>query len=261
LLAASVEPDERGAAFGVQRTMDNLGALIGPLIAWAMLHWVTKDYRVVFWVAVIPMAATMLMLIFRAREAPTASQPKPRNVAPFIVPARFKHYLASLLLFTLGNSSDAFLLLRARDVGIEPANLPLLWVALHIIKSTLSYPAGRFSDRVGRKALIIGGWCVYALVYLGFGYATSAWHIVVLFIIYGLFHSFTEPAEKALVADLFPDAQRGRAFGFYNAITGIGALPASLITGWIWSAHGPAAAFETGAMLALAAAVWLWAKV
>ena len=131
-----------------------------------------------------------------------------------------------------------------------------MWLALNLVKTASSYPAGVLSDRIGRRGLIIGGWCVYALVYLGFGCASQAWHIWALFLVYGLFFGMTESAERALVADFFPDAQRGRAFGSFNFITGIGALPASLLMGWLWTAFGPVVAFGTGAGLALSAAVW-----
>ena len=257
LLAASVPPEQRGAAFGVQRAMDNAGAVVGPLFAWIMLQWFTSDYRMLFWIAVIPMLGAMIALIFGAKEqvkttTPDASQ----SAVPFQITPAFKSYLGAVLLFTLGNSSDAFLLLRAQSLGIPASSLPLLWLALNLVKTASSYPAGVLSDRIGRRGLIIGGWCVYALVYLGFGCASQAWHIWALFLVYGLFFGMTESAERALVADFFPDAQRGRAFGSFNFITGIGALPASLLMGWLWTAFGPVVAFGTGAGLALSAAAW-----
>lgn len=260
LLAASVPSEQRGAAFGVQRAMDNAGAVFGPLIAWIMLQWFTQDYRTLFWVAVLPMVGAMAALIFGARdqELPAA---KPKEQVPFSITPAFKSYLGAVLLFTLGNSSDAFLLLRAQAVGIPVSSLPLLWLALNLVKSVSSYPAGVLSDRIGRRGLIIGGWCVYALVYLGFGYAQQPWHIWALFLAYGLFYGMTESTERALVADFYPDAQRGRVFGSFNFITGIGALPASLLMGWLWTAHGPGVAFGSGAALALCAAVWFGLKV
>lgn len=256
LLAASVPSDQRGAAFGVQRMMDNAGAVVGPLIAWSLLHWFTGDFRVLFWIAVIPMIGAMLTLIFGAKEqaqiAPTVT-----DAVVFTATPAFKSYLGAVFLFTLGNSSDAFLLLRAQAVGVPVSSLPLLWMALHMVKSASSYPAGVLSDRVGRRGLIIGGWCVYALVYLGFGIASQPWHIWALFLTYGIFFGMTESAERALVADFYDDARRGRAFGAFNFITGIGALPASLLMGSIWTTYGPAVAFSTGAAFAMVAALWL----
>lgn len=258
LLAASVPPDQRGAAFGVQRMMDNAGAVLGPLLAWLMLRWFTDDYRVLFWIAVIPMIGAMIALIFGAKERPLISPSIiPLAAVVFNVTPAFKSYLGAVLLFTLGNSSDAFLLLRAQAAGVPVSSLPLLWMALHMVKSASSYPAGVLSDRVGRRGLIIGGWCVYALVYLGFGFASQPWHIWALFLAYGIFFGMTESAERALVADFYDDTQRGRAFGAFNFITGIGALPASLLMGSIWTTYGPAGAFSMGAAFAMMAALWL----
>ncbi len=262
LLAASVPPEQRGAAFGVQRAMDNAGAVIGPLIAWIMLQWFTSDYRLLFWIAVVPMVGAMACLIFGARDQAQPAAPVTAKAdVPFIITPAFKSYLGAVLLFTLGNSSDAFLLLRAQAVGIPVSSLPLLWLALNLVKSVSSYPAGVLSDRIGRRGLIIGGWCVYALVYVGFGFANQPWHIWALFLVYGLFYGMTESTERALVADFYPDAQRGRAFGSFNFITGIGALPASLLMGWLWTAFGPVVAFGTGGALAFCAVVWFGIKV
>lgn len=261
LLAASVPPEQRGRAFGLQRSMDHAGAVVGPLIAWVMLQWFVTDYRFVFWAAVVPMIGAMCVLVTGAKEAPPAPPAMHGENASFIPTARFRSYLGAVLIFTLGNSSDAFLLLRAQGCGIPVSHLPLIWMALHLIKSASSYPGGFLSDRLGRKGLIITGWGVYALVYLGFGSASEAWHIWALFLAYGLFHGMTESAEKAWVADFFPDSQRGRAFGVFNAVTGIAALPASLIMGWLWTAFGPAVAFQAGAALAFIAAIWLLLRV
>lgn len=257
LLAASVPPEQRGAAFGVQRMMDNAGAVVGPLIAWIMLRWFTSDYRLLFWIATVPMIAAMGALIFGAKEqVTTVPEPKNKNAVPFTATPAFKSYLGAVLLFTLGNSSDAFLLLRAQALGVPASSLPLMWMALNLVKSAGSYPAGVLSDRIGRRLLIIGGWGVYALVYLGFGFANQPWHIWALFLAYGVFYGLTESAERALVADFYPDEQRGRAFGAFNFVTGIGALPASLLMGWLWTAFGPVVAFGAGAAFAIIAAAW-----
>lgn len=257
LLAASVPPDQRGAAFGVQRMMDNAGAVIGPLLAWILLQWITTDYRVLFWVATVPMIGALGMLIFGAKEqaAPEVDVIETTPV-PFTATRGFKSYLGAVTLFTLGNSSDAFLLLRAQSAGVPVSNLPLLWMALNLVKSASSYPAGVLSDRIGRRGLILGGWCVYGLVYAGFGFASEAWHIWALFLAYGIFYGMTESTERALVADFYPDAQRGRAYGAFHFVTGIASLPASLLMGWLWSVFGPATAFTTGAFFALVAALW-----
>jgi MFS family permease len=170
---------------------------------------------------------------------------------------RFWAYLGALLLFTLGNSTDAFLLLRASQLGVAPALVPILWAMLHVVKSASSTPAGALSDRFGRKPLIVSGWLLYAAVYLAFGQASAGWQAWALFAVYGLYFGLTEGVEKALVADLVAPERRGTAFGWYNLTIGVGALPASLLFGALWDRWGPASAFTVGAALALAAAVSL----
>lgn len=258
LLTESVPADQRGAAFGVQRAMDNAGAVLGPLIAWALLTWVTRDFRLLFWLATIPMVGAVLVLALGTRESPDPIPPTPVPPTPFVVERPFKIYLALVFLFTLGNSSDAFLLLRAQSLGVSLAEIPLLWALLNLIKTVSGLPAGKLSDRIGRRPLVIGGWLVYALVYAGFSLARAPWQVWLLFATYGLFHGLTEAAERAWVADLYPKAQRGRAFGWFHATVGLASLPASLLMGWLWHRHGPGFAFLTGAGFAATAAALLW---
>jgi MFS family permease len=167
--------------------------------------------------------------------------------------------MASVLLFTLGNSTDAFLILRANQLGVSVALVPVLWAALHVVKSAASMPGGVLSDRFGRKPVILAGWAVYGAVYFAFGRATEAWHAWGLFLAYGVFFGLTEGTERAMVADLVGRDRRGTAFGWYNLAIGIGALPASLLFGILWDRLGPAAAFDVGALLAIAAAMVLLA--
>jgi len=162
--------------------------------------------------------------------------------------------LGVILLFALGNSTDAFLLLRASDLGVPVALVPILWAMLHVVKSASSMPGGALSDRVGRKPLIVGGWLLYAAVYFGFAAATATWHVWALFAIYGVYFGLTEGTEKALVADLVPAHRRGTAFGWFNLTIGIAALPASILFGLVWDRAGAPAAFVMGAVLALLAA-------
>jgi MFS family permease len=168
---------------------------------------------------------------------------------------RFWAYLVVVLLFTLGNSTDAFLLLRANQLGVPIAMAPILWALLNFVKSATGTYGGGLSDRVGRKPLIVGGWILYSAVYFAFGWATAAWHAWILFAVYGIFYGMTEGTEKALVADIVPTRRRGSAFGWYNLAIGLGALPASLIFGRIWDTAGAPTAFVFGASLALIAAV------
>ena len=161
--------------------------------------------------------------------------------------------MATVVIFTLGHSSDAFLLLRARDLGVSVLFIPLLWCMLHLVKSATSTPSGIISDKFGRKRVILLGWVIYAMVYFGFGFARNAVHVWLLFAVYGLFYGLTEGVERAFVADLVSGDVRGRAYGLYNFSIGIAALPASLLMGILWQAFGPQAAFLFGAALALTA--------
>ncbi|HEY5974578.1 MAG TPA: MFS transporter [Geobacteraceae bacterium] len=256
LIADSVSADRRGAAFGFHRAMDHAGALIGPLVATMLLAWFTSDLRVVFWAAAVPGILAVLIIATSVREVARSHGSDGRFLSE-LPTGRLRTYLAILLLFTLGNSSDAFLLLRAGSLGVPTARLPLLWAFFHVSKMLTAVPFGALSDRIGRRQVIIAGWLVYAGAYLGFARATSEWQIWLLFAIYGLFYGLTEGVEKAFLADLVEPARRGSAFGWYNCAVGIGALPASLLFGLIWQKISPQAAFIIGAGLACLAALML----
>ena len=255
LIADSVDPAIRGRAFGFHRAADHAGAVIGPLLAFALLHWGGLELRHVFLLTAIPGALAVAALIFGVREVPREATAKPRKLdlrAP--LGRRFWSFLAVLLVFTLGNSTDAFLLLRARDLGITEALIPILWALLHVVKSLSSTPGGALSDRIGRKPLLVAGWILYAAVYFALGRADAAWQAWALFAVYGIYFGLTEGVEKALVADLVPEDRRGAAFGWYNLALGIAALPASRIFGAIWDRAGAPVAFGFGAARALVAA-------
>ena len=259
LIADAVDESQRGRAYGFHRAADHAGAVAGPIVAFVLLSWGGLSLRTVFLLAAIPAAAAMITLIFgvsesaRERKAPKGSATLARSG----LSRRFWSYLGVLLLFTLGNSTDALLILRATDLGVSAALVPVLWAALHVVKSASSTPGGVLSDRLGRRPLIIGGWMIYAAVYLGFAYASATWHAWALFLVYGLYFGMTEGVEKALVADLVPANVRGAAFGWYNLTIGLAALPASLLFGGLWQAYGAHVAFLTGASLALVAAIGL----
>jgi MFS family permease len=254
LIADSVDPEIRGRAFGFQRAADHAGAVVGPLIAFALLRWAGLRLRTVFLLTAIPGALTVATLLLGVKEVPrSASKERIDLRAP--LGRRFWAYLAVLFVFTLGNSTDAFLLLRAGQLGVAPALLPILWAMLHVVKSTSSTPGGILSDRLGRRPLIVAGWLLYAAVYFAFGRAHEQWQGWALFAVYGLYFGLTEGVEKALVADLVAPKRRGTAFGWYNLAIGVGALPASLLFGAIWDRWGSTTAFDFGAFLALAAAV------
>jgi len=254
-LIADSAGDRAGRAFGFHQAMDNAGAVVGPLLATGLIA-MSLSIRSVFWIAVIPGAiATGLVLLVRERpRAPVVPTGAP--TAGVLTP-QLTLYLIILALFSLGNSSDAFLLLRARSLGLSTAAIPVLWAVLNLSKVVWTYLGGDLADRVPRARLIAGGWLAYALVYLGLGRATTAWQVWALFVAYGVHYGLTEPVEKALVRDLAPPEQRGRAYGAYNFVVGTTALPAGLITGALWRAFGPTIALEVGATLACVAGILL----
>ena len=259
LIAESVDPGIRGRAFGFHRAADHAGGVLGPLIAFALLTWHVAELRTVFWLAAIPGLLSFIVLLVWVREIPRAPSAPVSSGPDLTTPldSYFWRVLGVLLLFTLGNSTDAFLLLRANDLGVPVALAPILWAALHVVKSLSSTPGGSLSDRIGRRPTLVMGWMLYAAVYLGFALATAAWQAWALFGVYGVFFGLTEGAERALIADLVPVDRRGTAFGWYNLAIGLGALPASIVFGWVWNRSGAPAAFTMGASLALAAAVGL----
>lgn len=259
LIADAVDPAQRGRAYGFHRAADHAGAVVGPLAAFALLGWFGLSLRAVFLLAAVPAALAVLALVVGVREERRVPPARATGVGLQRqgLGGTFWRYLGVLFVFTLGNSTDAFLLLRAADLGVSAAMIPILWAMLHVVKSASSTPGGALSDRYGRRPLIIGGWAVYALVYLGFAQASATWHAWALFAAYGVYFGMTEGVEKAFVADLVGVNVRGAAFGWYNLAIGIGALPASLIFGAIWERLGPAAAFTFGAGLAMLAALGL----
>jgi len=257
LLAEVTAAAERGRAFGFQRAMDHAGAAVGPVLAAAVLL-ATDELRVVFALAAIPGAFAVLALVRGVREAPRAcGSTRVTTARALPLEPALLRYLAVLALFTLGNSSDAFLLLRAQQAGVPLALVPLLWALHHLVKAGTSTWGGALSDRVGRRPTILFGWGLYALTYAGFAIAHAPFAVVGLFVVYGLFHATTEGAERALVADLAGAASRGRAFGLFHAVTGAVLLPASLLTGLLWQRFGAGMALGTGAVLAGLAALGL----
>jgi MFS family permease len=259
MLADAAPAEARGLAFGFHRAMDHTGAIVGALIAAWLVGIYQSDYRQIFWLAAIPGIITLFILIFLVQEPPRALPPQKTtasftfDLAGFQPP--FKSFLGILLLFTLSHSSDAFLLLRAQECGVSAARIPLLWALLHVSKALSSIVGGGLSDRFGRRTLILTGWLLYALIYIGFAVASASWLMWLLFAMYGIYFGFTEGVEKALVADLVAPEKRGTAFGFYNLVIGLGALPASLLLGFLWQRYGAAFALTTSAVISLVAVV------
>jgi MFS family permease len=260
LIAQAVADGNRGRAFGFHRAMDHLGAVVGPLLAtlaFLMLGREETDVeamREVFFLAAIPAVLAFLTLLFWVREekpaAPAVARAAPASPVPLSL--GIKRYLAAIFVLDLSLSSDAFVLLRASELGVSAAAIPLLWSVHHIVKAAVSTPGGALSDRIGRRRTLVYGYIVYAFVYAGFGFASEAWHAWALMICYGAYFGLTEGTEKALVADLSSAEESGTAFGAYHLVSGLAALPASLMFGYLWSLGGSRLAFLTGAGIAVA---------
>jgi len=263
LLAASIDAGRRGLAFGLHRAMDNAGAVVGPLMAALLLasHMPLRD--IFLWSAVPAAACLALACAIREPEA------TPRHHADFDwrlldMPDEFKRYLAVVALFTLGNSSNMFLLLRARELGVPEAQVPLLWAAVAVVAMLFSTPLSALSDRLPRVRLLVGGYVAYGLFYLGLGMLSSGGGaLLALFAFYGIFMAATEGVEKALVADLAPPERRATAYGWFNLTAGAFLLPASIVFGWLYQTASPLAAFAFSGGCALLSALLLvtWADI
>ena len=259
LLAASVTPDRRGLAFGLHRAMDNAGAVVGPLIAAALLALGVGLREVFLWAAVPAVICVILALALREPPVAVARVAKPfdwrlRDLSP-----RLRRYLLVVAVFTLGNSSNLFLLLRARELGVTDLEIPLLWAGVSVVAMLFTTPLSALSDRFGRVRLLVIGYVAYSAVYLCMGLLNHAGPLLfALFASYGLFFAATEGVEKALVADLADNEQRGTAYGWFNLVSGLLLLPASLLFGWLYQATSALTAFAFGAGCALLAALLLW---
>ena len=272
MIADAAAPNERGLAFGFHRAMDHAGAVIGPLIAYAVLSVIAAnreaptaaDYKTLFLLAAIPALIAVLVAILAVREtghAARANGEAARKATPRLTlrgfDSNFKRFLIIIALFTLSNSSDAFLLLRAQQAGVSAALIPLLWAALHVSKVVSSVLGGDLSDRLGRKTMIVSGWALYALVYLAFAFVSTPLEAWILFLVYGIYFGLTEGTEKALVADLVRPEQRGTAYGLYNLAFSITVLPASLLMGGLWDWRGAPTAFAVSAAVGSTATLLL----
>jgi MFS family permease len=261
LLAEAAPRGEVGRAFGLQRSLDHLGAAIGPLVASGLLA-AGASLRATFAVAAAVGVAAPLVLALRLRDprteptAVTAPTSIPTSTSSTRLPPALRGYVALAALFALANSTDAFLLVRAREVGVSAPAVPLLWFLHHVVKTLAGLPGGALSDRVPRAAVVAAGWGAYAIAYVGFALAEAPWHVAALFAFYALYHGLAEGAERALVADLAPPGLEGRAFGWYHGVAGAAALPAGVLTGLLWEARGaPVALGACAAIAALAAAL------
>jgi MFS family permease len=274
LIADSIDESQRGLSFGLHRAMDTAGAFIGLLIATVMIWAIQASggalqrvtFQTVVLLSIIPAALAVLVLAFGAKDIPRrgkAAEPPSLTLRGF--DARFRGFLLILVIFTLGNSSDAFLILRAQERGLSVLGVMGALLALNLVYTLVSSPAGVLSDRIGRRRVIVGGWLVYGLVYLGFALAGAGWQVWLLYALYGVYYGMTEGVARALVADIVRPEQHGTAYGVYNAVVGVTAFPASLIAGLLWQGvgpwkgFGPTAPFLFGAGLALLAALLMTA--
>jgi len=268
LIADSVSVGERGRGFGLHRAMDTFGAVLGLAIAAVIIYQVQggglalslDTYRWLVVVGVIPaVLAVIVLLVFvreRGKKPTPASTSGGRSTLGGLFAGfdtRFKIFLAVMAVFTLGNSSDFFVILRAQDLGACVLHVVLMLVLFNVTYAVTSLPAGILSDRLGRRRVIIIGWLIYALVYLGFATASSQWQVWLLFACYGIYYGVVEGVARAFVADLVPETKRGTAYGLYHGVVGLALLPASLIAGWLWQTINPAAPFYFGAGLAFLA--------
>lgn len=272
LIADSIDEHQRGLAFGLHRAGDTAGATLGLFFALLVvlatqaqsLDLSRKTFQVLVVAATIPGLVAVMVLAMGARDVRiTRTKAEQPRLSFGALNKDFKFFLLVVAIFTLGNSSDSFLILRAQERGLNIAGILGMLVTFNLVYAVFSGPLGALSDHIGRQRLIIGGWLVYSLLYLGFAVAAEAWHIWLIYAGYGLYYAAVEGTAKALVADLIPPEQRGIAYGYYNATVGLMALPASLLAGILWqgvddwAGFGPAAPFLAGSALALAAVILL----
>jgi len=263
ILADTTTKEERGKAFGFRRSMDTLGAALGPFVTYLILTLWNGSYQAVFWLSAIPgLIATLLLIIFLKEKRKSIKTPSNVKLLPKIsfkgLSSRFVLFTLITTLFTIGNFSDAFLILRAKDVGMAAEYIPLTYFAYNIITSIFSTPFGMLSDRIGRRPILITGYVMFALIYLGFGLVHTVFGIWILFFIYGLYYATTEGIQKAYVADMVPEGQRGMAMGTFNALTGIATLPASVMAGFLWQSFGAFTAFGVSSLLAIISALLMF---
>jgi MFS family permease len=269
LVADSIDERHRGLAFGFHRAADTGGAVVGLLIALGVV-WLAQagsmeltrpTFQTVVLISLIPAFLAVLSLAVVARDVPVTTQRKMPRFALRNLGRRFCAFMMIVGLFDLGNSSDAFLILRAQERGLSVIGVLGMLITFNVVYTLISTPAGSLSDRVGRRQVIVGGWLVYAAIYLGFALAGTGWHVWVLYAVYGVYYGLAYGTTKAMVADIVPEELRGTAYGTYNAVLGILDFPASLIAGFLWQGagrwegFGPSAPFFFGGAMALLAAV------
>ncbi len=263
LIADSVNENIRGKAFGLHRAADTAGAVIGPLIAWGLMWLSGNNYRLVFWLSLIPGLICVLILALFVKEISVARLKKGMRASLRDLPIPFFTFLAIMGFFSLGNSSNTFLLLKAQTAGLAPALVPAIYALFNIVYATTAYPLGALSDRWGRKRLLVIGFLIYGAVYLAAALTNIAWAWWLIMPLYGLFYGASDGAERAMVADIVKDERvRGTAYGLYHMTVGVLLLPASLLAGFLWDKVSPQAPFFIGGAVGVSAAIMLifWRK-
>lgn len=260
LIAESTQVQTRGKGFGIVRALDTFGSVVGPLFLFALLYFLRNNslkYHYIFFMTAIPLVFTLSLLVLFVKEAPVVPSDRERS-GKYLLPAKFYLFLAIVLIFSLGNSSDTFLILRAQNVGVSLLGIPLVYALFNFVYALASIPLGSLSDKVGRGKVILLGWFAYAVAYLGFAKASVSYQIWLLFAFYGIYYATTEGVAKAFIADLVASGKRGKAYGLYNAAVGLVTLPASVIAGFLWDKISSAAPFYFAAVMAAFSAVLLF---
>ncbi len=254
LIAGSSSAKSTGKGFGFHKAMDNAGAILGPLLAFGILKAYPENYKRVFLIATIPALLGVATIILFIKETKKSKESLPRKINFKDLPRNFYLFLAIAIIFTLGNSTDALLIVKAEEVGIKVAFIPLVYMIFNSTSVIFAVPMGALSDKIGREKLIIFGYIVYGIVYFGFGNTSAKSTIILLFALYGVYSAATDGVQKALVSDLVDKDKKGTALGLYNAVLGITLLPASLIAGILYDNISSSAAFHFGAIMAISAA-------
>ena len=269
IIAESTPHKDLGRSFGFHRGMDTLGGVAGPAVAFLLLSLFTGNYRLVFWLSMIPGIIAVLIIVFFIKEQKTkraeiqesdasellASGESPRRLAfRANFDWRFKAFVAIATLFAIGNSSDVFLILKATDTGVKETQIPIIYLCFNLVYALTAIPAGILSDRIGRKRIILAGFILFGFIYWGFAVASEQKHIWGLFLLYGVFMGLTEGIQKAYLGTIIPDKFRATGYGIFNTFTGIAIFPASVIGGWLWDKYGSHATFYYGSITAFLSA-------
>jgi MFS family permease len=260
LIAASTLKNETGKSFGFHKAMDNSGAIIGPLIAAAVLYFLPKDnpllqYKTIFWIATIPAVLGVLILIFMVRDSKVQIATSTTKVSLKQLPRNFYLFLVIIAIFTLGNSTDSLLIVRTSETGISASWVPFIYMLFNTVSVFFAIPIGKLSDRIGRGRLITVGFFIYSMVYFMFGAFNNVGIFVGMFVMYGLYSALTDTCQKSLVSDLIPKEMKGTGFGLYHAVLGVMLLPASLIAGYLYDKVSPSWAFYFGSILSAIAMI------